>query len=141
MRQAAFLLLSVTLALVGACDRRRDTETRAMAARVMDGVLAYPGSSVVSLSAGQDAAQVVLEAPASLAQVTTWFRQALRLNGWEFQSDITNRDGSVTMLAQKGKRPLWATFQANGAAPSTTYTLVGAILTAGDSLGGTAGRE
>ena len=134
MHRTVPLLILASLAVTGACERRREAGTRAMAARALSGVLAYPQSSVVSVSAGEDAAQVVLETPAALDRVVPWFREALRLNGWEFQSDMTNRDGSVTMSAQKGKRPLWATFRANVGAPGTTYTLVGVIVEEGDSL-------
>ena len=134
MRRIASLLVLATLVVTGACERRRDAGVREQAARALSGILAYPQSSVVSVSAGEDAAEVVLETPASLDRVVTWYREALPLNGWEFQSDLTNRDGSVTMSAQKGKRPLWATFRGNVGAPGTTYTLVGVFVTDGDSL-------
>lgn len=133
MHRTIPLLILAGLALMGGCERRRDAATRAIAARALSGVLAYPQSAVVSVSAGEDAGQVVLETQAPLNRVVTWYREALLLNGWELQSDMTNRDGSVTMSAQKGKRPLWATFRSNMGTPGTTYTLIGAIVAESDS--------
>jgi len=69
--------------------------------------LAYPRSSLVSISAGNEAAELTLSSPDSVAKVAGWYRRMLMLNGWEVRSDISQRDGSVNIYAQKDTQPLW----------------------------------
>ena len=83
---------------------------------------------MVRVSAGQDAAQATLATAAPVADVATWYRQMLRLNGWDLRTDGVMRDGSVSIYAEKGQRPLWITLQATAGGSGTTYTLIGAQL-------------
>jgi hypothetical protein len=127
MPRSVALLLVLTL-VVAACDRDSDAQkTREFTGRMLKGVLAYPQSSVVSISAGEEAAEIVLSTPIPVSDVAAWYRQALALNGWELRSDIVQRDGSEAIYAQKGAQPLWITLRANVGGPGTTYTLVGAV--------------
>ena len=127
MRCATALLLG--LALLAACDRgQADVKAQELASRALRGVLAYPQSSAVEISAGEEAAQLVLTVPASVADVARWYRRVLPLNGWELKSDTENRDGTVTMYAEYQGRPLWITLRHNVGAPGTTYTLIGAFV-------------
>ena len=128
MRRSVPLLLAL-LVLATGCDRDRETQrARGLVGRALQGALAYPGSAVVSFSAGEDAAQIELSTPASVQDVAAWYREALPLNGWEVQSDAADRSGAVTIYAEKGKRPLWLTLRANVGGPGTTYTLMGAVV-------------
>src|SRR5258705_7434100 len=132
MRRSLPFLLALTVVSLG-CDRDRGAAAdRAFAARVLKGALSYPGSTIVSISAGADAAQVDLSTSAAVQDVAAWYRQALPLNGWEVRSDATDNDRTVTIYAAKGKRPLWITLRPNVGAPGSTYTLIGAI--AADSI-------
>ena len=125
-RLSAMLLVA---GLCTACERPSEQrKERELAATVLQGVLAYPQSSVVGVNGGSDAAQVTLSAPAPVGVVATWYRQVLRLNGWDLQNDGVTSDGSVAIFAQQGKRPLWITLKANAGGQSTTYTLIGAEL-------------
>ena len=117
-----------------ACDRRRPPDPRAMVQRAMRGLFIYPGSVTIDMAAGEDAAQVTLTALDSVAVVARWFREALRLNGWSLQSDLTANDHSIAIVATKGARPLWVTLHPNVGGPGTTYTLIGAVVATGDSL-------
>ena len=129
MRSTAPLLLALAL-LSTACDRSgNDAEARALAGRALRGVLAYPKSVLVTVSAGDEAAQIVLSSPSDVAEVAGWYRQALPLNGWDVKSDEAGRDGTVTMYAEKQTRPLWITLRRNVGGPGTTYTLIGAFAT------------
>lgn len=125
-RLAALLLFTA----VCACDRTQPPprQEREFAATVLHGVLAYPQSSVVNVASGSDAAQATFSTPAPVQTVATWYRQMLRLNGWELQSDAVMKDGSVAIFAQQGDRPLWITLKANTGGPGTTYTLIGTEL-------------
>ncbi|HUL49991.1 MAG TPA: hypothetical protein VLT79_08265 [Gemmatimonadales bacterium] len=124
MRLVPLLLLAVCVA----CDRPAEQkQDRQFAARVMEGLLAYPRSSLVNISTGTDAAQVTLTAPEPAAKVAEWYRQVLRLNGWDLQNDATGADGSMTIYAEKGRRPLWIMLRPDGPA-ATRYTLIGAEL-------------
>lgn len=125
-RLAAVLLAA---GLLTACDRPQEQrQDRAFAAAVLQGVLKYPQSSLVDVTRGADAAQVTLSAPASVQAIATWYRQMLRLNGWDLQNDAVTNDGSVAIFAQRGARPLWITLKATPGGSGTTYTLIGAEL-------------
>jgi hypothetical protein len=133
MRRSIPLLLALTLVAAG-CDRERDNEqARALAARALRGVLAYPQSTLVSLSAGSDAAELAFSSPATVADVAQWYRRALTANGWELKTDQVGHDGSISMYAVQGNRPLWLTMRPNAGGPGSTYTMIGAIIE-GDSI-------
>ena len=125
----AFHFLAAIVLLAAACERPGNPEqARALAARALRGALAYPQSSVVSVSAGDDAAELVLSSPDSVGTVAAWYRHTLPLNGWVVKRDARDRNGTVTILAQQGDRPLWLTFRPNVGGAGSTYTMVGAIL-------------
>jgi len=119
-------LAALLLLLSASCERRHEADARAMAARVFQGVLVYPRSGVVNVAAGTNAAQVDLSAPDSADRVATWYRQVLRLNGWDLKSDAAGNAGAVTIYAEKGNRPLWITVSPNVGASGSTVSLVGA---------------
>ncbi len=132
MPRFPYLVLALTLVAAG-CDRPNDAEeARKLAGRALRGVLSYPQSTLVNVSAGQEAAEVVLSSPAAVPDIAAWYRRALPLNGWELKSDQAGRDGNVTMYAEHGDRPLWITLRPNVGGPGTTYTLIGALVP-GDS--------
>jgi hypothetical protein len=122
------LVFTLVLLAAAACNRRQAPDPTAMVQRVMGGLLIYPMSARISMSAGEDAAQVTLTTPDSIRPVAEWFRRALTLNGWTLQSDLTGNDGTVTISATHGKRPLWITLRPTQGAPGTTYTMVGALV-------------
>lgn len=116
------------LLLFGACERAGEQAfDRELAAKVFAGVLAYPQSTLVGVSAGQEAAQATFTTTAELNRVATWYRQALHLNGWQVRTDQAMADGSISIQADRSARPLWITMRATVGAPGTTYTLVGAL--------------
>jgi hypothetical protein len=127
MRRPVALLVALLLAI--ACERRQPPDPSAMVHKALAGVLVYPHSSPVSMSAGEDAAQMTLSTADSLGRVVSWFRQFLALNGWTLQSDVTTGD-SVSIAATKGQRPLWVNLRANVGAPGTTYTVIGTVAAA-----------
>jgi hypothetical protein len=128
LRLSASLMLAF---LCAACQRDRAPEPgqeREYTATVLHGVLAYPQSSVVNVTRGSDAAQATFSAPAPVSVVATWYRQMLRLNGWDLQNDAVMNDGSVAILAQQGQRPLWITLKPTAGGSGTLYTLIGTEL-------------
>jgi hypothetical protein len=119
---------AVALVAVASCRRPGpDATTQQVADQALKGVLAYPRSSFVSMSAGTDAAQLVLTTSAAPQTVADWYRSKLPRSGWELRADAVMRDGSISIYADSGRRPLWITLRANAGEPGTTYTLVGAI--------------
>jgi hypothetical protein len=123
------LPLVLAVALVSACDRPGDpARIREVAGRALRGSLTYPRSGIVSISAGDDAAELVLSSPDSVGAVADWYRKALPLNGWTIKRDTRNQSGAVTLYAEQGPRPLWITLRPNTGGPGSTYTLVGAVL-------------
>ena len=130
------LPIPLTLALVvglAACDRPADRTTRGTVYRALRGVLVYPQSVMVQMEAGDSAGQLVLTTVDSLPAVTGWFRETFRLNAWTLQSDVTDRDGTITLYAEKNRRPVWVRIHANVGGPGTTYTVIGGIV-AGDTV-------
>lgn len=130
MRSTLVLLLLIAVA---ACNRPQPPDTRAVLRKSLHGVLVYPRSTLIDATSGSDAAQVTLTTLDSVAVVASWFRDELKLNGWALQSDVTNGDGSIAIVAQKGSRPLWITLRPNVGGPGSTYTVIGAVVT-GDSM-------
>jgi hypothetical protein len=126
MLRALILLGCLTLA---GCDRPQASDARQLASRALQGALSYPGSTIVSVSAGTDAAEVKLATGDPVDRVAEWFRQALTLNGWELRNEGKAAEGAITIYAEKKDgRPLWLTLKPNVGAPGSTYTLVGAII-------------
>jgi len=126
-------LICLLLAVATACNRPQPPDTRAMVRKSLHGVLVYPRSTLIDVASGSDAAQVTLTTLDSVVLVASWFRSELNLNGWALQSDVTNGDGSIAIVAQKGSRPLWITLRPNVGGPGSTYTVIGAVVS-GDSM-------
>lgn len=129
MRRLPFVLVAVAAVLAApACERpASDRAQRRVASRALANMLAYPQSTVTSVSAGTEAAEVTLSAPAEADAIARWYRQTLVLNGWELTRDGRLADGSMIIHAVKEGRPLWVTVQP-GRAGATTYTLIGVAL-------------
>jgi len=127
-RAARFIVIVMLLA---GCERPGDNaeETRHRAGQALSGTLAYPRSSMVSVSAGEEAAQLVMSSPDSVTTVATWFLKALPLNHWDVKRTVSDRSGTVTIYAEQNKRPLWLTLRPNVGGPGTTYTMIGVIPT------------
>lgn len=118
------------VALAVACERPGSPEqTRIRTGQALSGTLAYPRSTPVSISAGDEAAQLVMTSPDSVATVARWFLQALPLNKWDVKRTVSDRSGTVTIYAEQGKRPLWLTLRPSVGGPGTTYTMIGVIPT------------
>jgi hypothetical protein len=122
--------LVVVLAVLVACDRPGDqARDREATGRALSGTLAYPRSTPVTVAAGEEAAQLTMTSPDSVAVIAAWFRSTLSLNGWVMQRETAGTGGSVTLYMQKGERPLWITLRPNIGAAGTTYTMIGEIPT------------
>jgi hypothetical protein len=121
-------LVLLVLTVAAACERRHPPDPRPMVRKALAGVLVYPLSTEVDIAAGEDAAQATLASADSVGKVANWFRRSLVSNGWSLQSDITNADGSVSISASQGKRPLWVTLRPRVDGSGTTYTVIGGIV-------------
>jgi len=131
MKSSLCLALCAAALTTAACERPAAGEReREMVARTLPTALSYPHSTVARVSAGSDAAELTLVAPAPADVVLAWYRQFLQLNGWQTLSDASRGDGTTVLHAVKDGRPLWVTVHANVGGPGTTYTLVGAIVEA-----------
>ena len=123
----------LALAAAPACNRPEPPDTRAVLRKSLHGVLVYPRSTLVDATSGTDAAQVTLTTLDSVGVVARWFRDELNLNGWALQSDVTSGDGSISITASQGSRPLWIMLRPNVGGPGSTYTVIGAAVS-GDSI-------
>ena len=128
MSRATALVL-ICAALIG-CERPGGPEqTRRLAGQALQGTLAYPRSTMVSVSAGEEAAQLVMSSPDSVTVVSKWFLRALAMNNWEVKRTLSDANGTVTIYAEQHKRPLWLTLRPNVGGPGTTYTMIGVVPT------------
>lgn len=126
MPRAFPLLAAAAAALLLACERPGDpAKVRQMAGRALRGTLTYPNSSIVSIAAGDEAAELVMTSPDSVGAVATWFREALPLNGWKITRAGRDANGVVSIYAEQGERPLWLTLRPSVGGMGTTYTLIG----------------
>jgi hypothetical protein len=123
-----FVGLTVLACAVGGCERRGQIDSRAVVRKALRGTLAYPRSTLVSMTSGSDAGQLELTSPDAVETVARWFRVALPMNGWQLESDAKAGDGTVSIYAQQGSKPLWITLKPNVGAPGTTYTMIGAAI-------------
>ncbi|HYS19789.1 MAG TPA: hypothetical protein VEO73_01750 [Gemmatimonadales bacterium] len=123
-----FVVWAVLTCAVGGCERRGQIDGRAVVQKAMQGVLAYPRSTLVSMTPGTDAGQLALTSPDAVETVARWFQMELPMNGWRLERDARARDGTVSIYAQKGSKPLWITLKPNVGAPGTTYTMIGAAI-------------
>jgi len=82
---------------------------------------------MVSVSAGEEAAQLVMSSPDSVTVVSKWFLRTLAMNNWEVKRTLSDANGTVTIYAEQNKRPLWLTLRPNVGGPGTTYTMIGVI--------------
>lgn len=120
----------VVLALLAACERPGGPEqTRRAAGRALSGALAYPRSTLVSVSAGSEAAQLIMSSPDSVTVVAKWFLRVLPLNQWDVKRTVDDGRGTITIYAEQAKRPLWLTLRPSVGGPGTTYTMIGVIPT------------
>ena len=92
---------------------------------MMVGALGYPGSLILSYATGEQAAEVVLTTPAKLSDVVRWYKATFQLNAWDLKTESQERDGTVTLYAQRQARPLWVRLRANTGGPGTTYSVIG----------------
>src|SRR3989442_11565508 len=117
----------VALVLFAACERAGEgAADRELAAAALQGVLAFPGSAVVSVSAGQDAAQAAFTTPAALQNVPAWYRLNLKLNDWEIKGDQLMADGSIAIYAVRRGKPLWVTLQRSSGGAGASHPPAGA---------------
>jgi hypothetical protein len=124
-RASAFI---VVLAMLVACERPGSPErARQLAGRALSGTLTYPASTMVSLSAGEEAVELVMSSADSMSVIVKWFQRALPLNHWDVKRTTNEQSGNVTIYAEQRKRPLWIRLQPNVGGPGTTYRMVGVI--------------
>src|SRR5881628_3374156 len=72
----SFGVLIILTCTVGACERHDQAASRAVLREAMHGVLAYPRSTLVSMTAGSDAGQLEFTSPDAVDTVAGWFRLA-----------------------------------------------------------------
>src|SRR3989442_1572243 len=130
----------VALVLFAACERAGEgAADRELAAAALQGVLAFPGSGVVSVWAGQAAAQGAFTPPAALKKVAGWYRLNLKLNDWEIKGDQLMADGSIAIYAVRRGKPLWITLQRSSGGSGETLTTGGTPPSPGPPPGPRAG--
>src|SRR5437762_8910321 len=120
-------LLVLFAVAVAACERRgpNPAESRAHAALALRNVLAYPQSSVVSVSSGNEAAEMMLSSPAPVDVIVQWYREFLPLNKWTIKTNSRARAATVSIHVERDARTLWHTFRPNLRAGRTIYGLPG----------------
>ena len=126
-------LLLVLAVLAPAGCNRPGHASREVVSRSLDGVMVYPRSQPVSLSAGDSAGQLSLwnaDAPDSVAD---WYRGTLVRSHWTLKSDHRQPDGTILIYAERRQQPLWISIQKAAGARGSNYSLTGAVVGSADS--------
>src|SRR5260370_15488311 len=99
--------VAILLALLAGCERpgENTAQTRKLAGKALSGTLAYPRSTLVSVSAGEEAAQLALSSPDSMNEVADWLLRALPLNGLDVKRTGSGGKGGLTLYAEQGEAP------------------------------------
>lgn len=101
--------VSLALLLLVACksEHRTDTPPAPDFAKAFSYLPLPPEPELVSKSSGTDALQLTIHSPATVEDVTEFYRQVLSRERWRLISDRTNPDGSTVMYAEQNGPPLW----------------------------------
>jgi hypothetical protein len=87
-----------------------------------------PEPELVSQTGSADALQLTLHSPASLAQVTEYYRNVLSTGNWRLVSDTKSADGSVALYAEQNGPPMWVRIWKPGDRDGTMVQLTGAVI-------------
>jgi hypothetical protein len=101
--------VSLALLLLVACksEHRTATPPGPDLAKAFPYLPLPPEPELVSKSSGTDALQLTIHSPATVEDVTEFYRQVLSRERWRLISDRTNPDGSTVMYAEQNGPPLW----------------------------------
>src|SRR5437660_12609728 len=116
MRNRLLLPILTVLSAV-ACHRDAQADKARVLNRALSFLFVYPASTLLGMTAGEDAGEARLTTTEPIGKVAGWFRLTLRLNGWTLESDVTAGDSLVTIYATNAQRPVWITLHANVGGP------------------------
>ena len=93
-----------------------------------------PQPTFVDRSGGPDALQVTVRSPVKADQITAYYRDFLKRNGWHLISDQKDKDGSTVLFAQQKKGPpLWIRVHQAEDGNGTLVQFLGAVMARTDS--------
>ena len=121
------LWLACGLASLAGCrDQPKDRE-----ARLQDALPFLPlprDPEFVSRNGSADAIQVVLTTPMPLDSTIAYYRAELSTRGWTITGDQPAADAGRTLLATKGRQPLWVMIMTDPAGHGTRVSINGAVV-------------
>jgi hypothetical protein len=117
-------VLIAGLALAG-CERADEQPKIVATGDAMPTIPLPPNAELVSRSGSADALQLVLQSPASLEQVSRYYRGVFSGAGWNLVSDTEDRDSTITLYAEQAGHPMWVRLHPAGTA--TRVELMGAV--------------
>src|SRR5260370_16508105 len=82
-----FVVWAVLTCAVGGCERRGQIDGRAVVQKAMQGVLAYPRSTLVSMTPRTDAGHLALTSPDAVEPAARWFQMELPTTAPPFDPD------------------------------------------------------
>ena len=101
--------ICVALLVLPGCksDRAAEAPPPPDATKAFSNLPLPPDPELVSKANGSEALQLTIHSPASIEQVTQFYRQVLSGQHWRLISDRTNADGSTVLYAEQNGPPLW----------------------------------
>ena len=125
MRRPSLLLIAAVLA-VAACDRpeRRAREDYVAAARALADLVHFPGGTMISTSAGGEAAEARYTALATTDSVAAYYRGMLMSKGYEIERE-TDEAGVHNIYSRRAHQPIWVRISANTGGPGVTWSVIG----------------
>ena len=134
MRRLLALLLTAAL-LTPACERPADraVEDYAATARALSDLTPFPGATLLSAVSGVEAAEARYGSLAPPDSVAAYYRRMLAERGYVVERE-TDDAGVHTIYSRKGDQPIWVRISPNTGRPGVTWSVVGILAPAADSL-------
>ncbi|NIM49423.1 MAG: hypothetical protein GTN78_02045 [Gemmatimonadales bacterium] len=94
---------------------------------VMLGAPVFRPSTRIAQGGSAETVETVFRADAVPDTVAAWYRRALSARGWYIVGDTRDRDGVITLYAQRRGPPLWAIIRPGPGGRGTEYSLIGVL--------------
>jgi hypothetical protein len=121
------------LALVACGDKRPKTPP---VDEVLPNLPLPPEPTLVERRGGSDALQITVRSPASVEQVSAYYRKVLTSGNWKLVSDAKDSEGATVLLAEQKGPPLWVRIKDAGQGGGTLVQIAGAVVSKADSGAG-----
>jgi hypothetical protein len=93
-----------------------------------------PGGTFVNRSGSPEALQVTLRTPLSVDNVTAYYRDVFKKDGWRLVNDARDPEGATVLFAERNGPPMWVRIWGGPDGKGTMVELSGAKVPRRDSV-------